>query len=87
MSTCIRCKQIKNLSEFWICKKEIYSYCKSCYRDYIIEKFGSYKNQYKCIKESKPPINCACGKTITKPYWYPNHLLSEYHKKHTASPY
>lgn len=46
MSTCIRCKQIKNLSEFWICKKEIYSYCKPCSNDYIIEKFGSFKNQY-----------------------------------------
>lgn len=34
----------------------------------IIEKFGSYKNQYKCLKERTSPINFACVKTITKPY-------------------
>lgn len=85
MSTCIRCKQIKNLSEFWICKKEIYSYCKPCSNDYIIEKFGSFKNQYEYLKNRQTFINCECGKTITKPYWYKNHILSIYHKKHTAS--
>lgn len=81
MSTCIRCKQIKNLSEFWLCKKEIYSYCNPCYNDYIIEKFGSFKNQYEYVKNRQTFINCECGKTITKPYWYKNHLLSNYHKK------
>lgn len=74
---------MKNLSEFSICKKEIYSYCKPCYNDYLMERFGSYKNQYNYAKNSKIPISCDCGKTITKPYYYKNHLLSDFHRKHT----
>lgn len=58
----------------------MYSYCKQCYHNYIIEKFCSYKEQYIQIKNSKAPITCDCGKTITKPFYYKNHLLSNYQK-------
>lgn len=82
MSTCIRCKEHKDLSSFWICKKEIYCYCKPCYTEYINDRFGSYKDQYIYLKDKNGPITCNCGKTITKPYWYNNHLKLEYHIKH-----
>lgn len=81
MSTCIRCKQYKDLSSFW--NNKIYSYCKICSKEYLFDNHGSYPEQYILLKSKNQPITCNCGKTITKPYWYKNHhLKSKYHNKH-----
>lgn len=34
-------------------------------------------------KGEKQTVVCECGKTITKPYWYKNHLSTVYHNKHS----
>lgn len=62
--------------------KEIYYYCKICYKEYILERNGSYPEQYILLKSKKQPITCDCGKIITKSYYYNNHLKTKYHNTH-----
>lgn len=55
------------------------------YRIYtVVEKYGGYSKQYNYVdKGEKQPVVCECGKSITKPYWYKNHLATVYHNKHS----
>lgn len=77
---CYRCKELKDISSFYIINKtKIYSYCKPCTLDYLIEKYGSLSNYYAHVKSQHPIINCECGKTISRPYHMKKHLETKYH--------